>query len=357
MIYTKEYIEKLDKKNRFIPLTFDYAFKYIMVKNIDIFKRFLIETLRLGINEEDVELIILDSSLWKSKKNEHGKTVDLNVKIDNNLLLTIEMNKYDFNNVKIRNQLFVEKLHTLQYEVGEKYKVLKTKYITQLNLNARDDYKDKGENTILLYDVTDKIVYNDTLKIVIKHLEYYKEMFYTDNKLMKFDEIFMAALMSNSYTELYNIMSRILLNEELNKFMESVIDMFEDGFVLHEWAKEEMDKLVAEETKKNEERKKQEMRAMEQELKNMEREIKKQEKKVKKEEKEVKKQEKEVKKQKEEVKKREQEIKKQKIKNMEEEKIEIIKIMLKKKMSYEDISEISSKSIGEIKEIEKSMNN
>ena len=39
----------------------------------------------------------------------------------------------------------------------------------------------------------------------------------------------------------------------------------------------------------------------------------------------------------------------------EENKIEMIKSMLKKEMSYQDISEISNKTIEEIKEIEKSM--
>ena len=40
---------------------------------------------------------------------------------------------------------------------------------------------------------------------------------------------------------------------------------------------------------------------------------------------------------------------------MEKQTIEIIKSMLKKKMSYKDINEITNKSISEIKEIEKTM--
>ena len=52
MIYTKDYLQGLDKKNKFIPLTFDFAFKYIMVRNTNIFKKFLIETLHLGIDYE-----------------------------------------------------------------------------------------------------------------------------------------------------------------------------------------------------------------------------------------------------------------------------------------------------------------
>ena len=82
-------------------------------------------------------------------------------------------------------------------------------------------YEDKGENIVLLYDVTDKSIYNDSLKIIIKHLEYYKYLFYTDRKLMKFDEIFMAGLMSDSFSQLYEIMSYILSDDE-SKILEQL---------------------------------------------------------------------------------------------------------------------------------------
>ena len=79
--YTKEYLEALDRKNMFVPLVADYAFKYVVVRNPNIFKKFLISTLRLDVDEDEVKLELLGEELFKSKKREHGKTVDLNVKI------------------------------------------------------------------------------------------------------------------------------------------------------------------------------------------------------------------------------------------------------------------------------------
>ena len=87
-------------------------------------------------------------------------------------------------------------------------------------------------------------------------------------------------------------MKNILSEEKLNIFMESVIEMNKDEFILHEWEKEQLDAMV-----------------------------------------------------------RENELEMAK----EEKTMDIIKSMIKKKLSYEDISEITGKTIEKIKEIENSM--
>ena len=78
--------------------------------------------------------------------------------------------------------------------------------------------------------------------------------------------------------------------------MESVIDMSKDEFVLHAWEKEKMDKMVQDNIKRD---------AFEE--------------------------------------------------GIEQNKADVIKSMLSKKMSYKDISEITGKTIEEVKEIEKSI--
>ena len=305
MKYTKEYLEKLDKKIEMIPLTVDSAFKSVMTKNTKIFKRFLIETLDIDIDPNNSNLIFLDKELIKENYKEHGKTVDLNVKLDSNLLINVEVNRRDFETIKRRNKLYLEKLHTMQYEVGEDYKDLASEYIYQLNLNYKDKYKNIGENIIVSYDITSNKIFDDNIKIYIKHLEYYKNMFYTNPKSMTYDEIFMAGMMAENFTEIYNIMKNILSDKELNRFMGSMINMSKEYFPIHEWEKEKMDKLV-----RDTERKLAIEEGLEQGLEQ----------------------------------------------GREENTINVIKIMLKKKFPYQDISEISGKSIKEIKEIEKSIN-
>ncbi len=316
MKYTKDYLEKLDKKIEMIPLTVDSAFKSVVIKNTKIFKRFLIETLDININPNESNLIFLDKELIKENYREKGKMVDLNVKLGSNLLINVEVNRRDYETIKRRNNLYLEKLHTMQYEVGEDYKDLDSEYIYQLNLNYKDKHNKIGENIIVSYDITNNEIFDDTLKIYIKHLEYYKNMFYTNPKSMTYDEIFMSGMMAESFSELYIIMKNILSEKELNRFMGSVINMSKEYFPIHEWEKEKMDKLV----------------------RDTERELA-------------------IKEGLEEGRKRglEQGLEQGLERGKEEGKLLIIKELIKKGMPYKDISDVCGKTIEEIKKIKKSL--
>ena len=328
MQYTKEMLEQLDKELTLVPLVKDYAFKSVMMKNTEIFKTFLIQTMNLNVKENDSHIILLDKELIKENDNEKGKTVDFNVKIGKNLLITIEVNRYSFDIVKERNQLYLEKLHTMQFEVGEEYKILKSKYLYQLNLNAKDNYKNIGENIIINYDITNHSIYNDNLKIFIKHLAYYKDMFYNKHNSMRFDEIFMAGLMSENFVELYDIMSCILSKERLNQFIGSVVNMSKKYFKLHEWESEKMDKLVMDKAKEIAMKEGHEQGMKEGMEEGREEGMKKG---------------------------REEGMKEGMKEGIEKEKISTIKTMLANGLEYEMISRISGKTLEEIKNIEESM--
>ena len=128
----------------------------------------------------------------------------------------------------------------------------------------------------------------------------------------------MAGLMSKSYTELYNIMSKILLREELNKFMEDVINMTNEELLynIHYWEKEKMDALV-EHTEKEEARKRLEEGIAEGRAEGRAEGI---------------------------------------AEGRETSKIEMIKNLLLQNVNYDIISNASGKTIEEIKEIEMNMN-
>ena len=246
MIYSRELLKEIDDSIQFIPLTFDYAFKSVMLKNIDLFKDFLIKTMHLHISDDDNYIIFLDKELVKQNFKERGKVIDLNVKIGANLLIDVEMNTNSYEIIMDRNELYLEKLDTLSFEVGDDYQIYKSKYIYQLNLNAYP-YEDKniGEKIAMMYDIKNHRVFNSRRKIFIKNLAYYRNKYYNNYKL-KSDEIFMAALTAKSFVELYDIMSNILSGEKLNSFMKGAIDMASEWISIHEWEKEKMDKLVLE---------------------------------------------------------------------------------------------------------------
>ena len=261
--YNKKYFRKLDKlveeelkkemkdrKYHFIPLTRDYAFKTVMFNNPIIFRNFLINVLKIKNLPKKSEIVYLDKELVKFNFKEKGKVADIVVKIGDNLIIDVEMNCQIYETVKRRNNTYMNKLQTLQIEVGDKYVVLESKFLYQLNLNGNpDEVGDIKPDEAQLMWKRKKLPFDDNKKIFAEYLVYYYKKYYNGDKLSD-EEIFMAGLMSKSYTEIYSIMSKVLSLKELDEFMESVVNMGTlDGFVLHEWCKEKLDKMVEEDTK------------------------------------------------------------------------------------------------------------
>ncbi len=318
-----DYLKELDKKIEFIPMTMDFMFKSVMQRNPNILEKFLIDLMNLKIDNDD-SIIFLDKELIKGNIKEKGRVVDIKVKFGGRYLIQIEVNRKKYQTVKVRNDLYLERIDTLRLEVNDNYiKDFDTEYLYQLNLNAsEEENKEVGLSSLVEYDRINKVITSDRIEKYSANLAYFYNLFYNKDEEMSFSGIFMAGLMSKSYTELYNIMRKILLREELNKFMEDVINMTNEELLynIHYWEKEKMDALV-EHTEKEEARKR-----LEEGIAEGRAEGKAEGKAEGREEGRI------------------------------EEKIQIIKKMLNKKTDYNYISEISGKTIEEIKEIEKNMN-
>lgn len=256
--YNKKYFEKLDKlvleeskkdnKDKtieFIPLTSDVMFKSIMRQNPDVFKDLLINTMDIKIDDNENCLLFLDKELIKGNIKEKGKIVDFNVSIGKGLLINVEVNRMEYKNIKYRNDLFFEKLDTMQFEIGDNYNIFKYKKLYQLNLNASSkERKDINKRMIVEYDILNKEVVDDRrIKFTINLANYY-DMYYNKSVEMTTNEIFLAGLMSKNFAEMYEIMSIVLEDSKLDKFMESVINMCKEMESIHEWQKEKMDELV-----------------------------------------------------------------------------------------------------------------
>ena len=108
-------------------------------------------------------------------------------------------------------------------------------------MNTQDKEIEYGEEIIVPYSLTTRSVYIEQDKIVLKYLEYYKKLYYTDKK--KLDEVgmWLAGLGATSFLELFDIFSNIL---DVTKFIREVIKMNGEYFNIHEWEKEKMEELV-----------------------------------------------------------------------------------------------------------------
>ena len=292
-----DYLEYLDNSERFVPLTYDKFFKMIMKSNTDIFKDFLIKVLDLNKYMKNNYIMFMDKELAFEHIKEHGKIIDINVRFGKGLIIDVEINREEYSAVRDRNNLYLEKLDINNYKEGNSYSKIKNNRIYQLNINAsKYESKNKGISIIVDYDIINNKIFDDRRKKYNYNLVHYYEKWYNKDEKMTYIDYFMAALYSNSYKEIYKILSNIISKDRLNKFMEGVISMVDDGFILHEWEKEKMDKMVQENL-----------------------------------------------------------IELAEERGIENNRLEMIKNMLKENYEYESISKISGKTIEEIKEIEESM--
>ena len=242
-----DYLEELDKIMEFIPMTMDFMFKSVMQRNPNILERFLVDLMNLKIDKDD-SIVFLDKELIKGNIKEKGRVVDINVKFGSRYLIQIEVNRKKYQTVKKRNDLYLERIDTLRLEVNNNYiRDFDTEYLYQLNLNAsKEEDKKIGLSNLVEYDRINKVITSDRIEKYSANLAYFHDLYYNGDEEMSFSGIFMAGLMSEKYTELYKIMSKILSEKELNKFMKDVITMTNEELLynIHYWEKEKLDAMV-----------------------------------------------------------------------------------------------------------------
>ena len=189
--YDVEELMRLDKEKEFIPLTFDGMFKGLFKKDLNLLKDFILSQLGTDIDSDMCNIQLLDSELFKDKYNEYQKTVDICVEM-NNILINVEINREYFKNVEKRNFIFADKLYTMMLKRGDDVEELENKIFVQINLNAIDKYDENhnkltfGTDKVVFYGLDSGIVYNSNKFVLVKYLEYYRDMYY--NKGEKLDE-------------------------------------------------------------------------------------------------------------------------------------------------------------------------
>lgn len=211
--YTKEYLEKLDKKVKMVPLTYDFSFKRLFTSQYDgdylILKLFLLSVLRLDLDPKKCRIEVRCSELPKENYKEYRKTVDINVILNKNIHLDIEMNNTKYNKIVTRNGLYESKLFTMAFESGIKNEEFLKQYIYQLNLNNYEKISNdnkieqlQGEDIVAFTSIkTGDIILKNRVTI-LKYLDYYKNLYYNCPNECKEDDLWLALLTSTNFSEL-----------------------------------------------------------------------------------------------------------------------------------------------------------
>ena len=270
-------------------------FKRIFTKNPEILKRFLISVLKLDMNPDTATIEIESNELVKAKDKEYHKTVDILAKINNNLRIDIEINSERYDSVKFRNTMYLEKITTDTIESGNTNSSMTKYYFYQLNLNASNSDSNLEENYMLLEESSHKPLLNN-FKIVCKSIDYYNKLYYNLDKHTTNDVVWLAMLKARDFVELKEMASLVMDKKSSDKFVKDFKEASQDKLILSEWEADKMANLVRETSLELAEKD-----------------------------------------------------------GFKDGVLEIIKSMLREKSSYEFISKVTNKSINEIKEIEKSL--
>ena len=137
-------------------------------------------------------------------------------------------------------------------ESGNDIRSLQDKCFYQLNLNVQDKMSPFGEDIIVPYGLNSKKLYINNYCTVLKYLEFYRELYYTKGVNLSESEIWLASLTAKNFTELNEMLSRILSLQakDKDKLIGEAIRMSKDYFSIHEWEKEKCDELVRLESKR-----------------------------------------------------------------------------------------------------------
>lgn len=130
-------------------------------------------------------------------------------------------------------------------EKGENPRKLENIWFYQLNLNTENKSETLGERIIVPYDISSNEVYMENRRTILKYLEFYYKLYYNEPNKRSRDVVWLAALYAKTLEELYDILSNVLEDVVLKKFMKDVIKMSWNDFNLHEWEKEKLDDMVA----------------------------------------------------------------------------------------------------------------
>ena len=223
IIQTKdlEYFQELDQELKLVPLTYDFTFKKVF-KNNPIYMKEFIYTMLPFLNLENYKVRFLDSELTKEKK-ERKKTVDILISLDDKIYIDIEMNRSKFQNIYLRNLEYLKKLSTMLWKEGEDIQNLKEKKVIQINLNANE--KEKAPDDIIAScGLLTGYIYDVNGLVFSKNLEENHYLYYNEGVRRK-DVIWLTALTSKTFTELYKLISQVLEKSVALKFMEDVVDM------------------------------------------------------------------------------------------------------------------------------------
>jgi len=102
--------------------------------------------------------------------------------------------------------------------------------------------KNFGEDSWYIRSTNTGKIAIDDIAFYIKNIEFYYDLYYTKHRKLEEDKLWLVLIASKNFEEMYTIASKLMSGKERDKFMEDVERINMDAYTL---TKEELDALDA----------------------------------------------------------------------------------------------------------------
>ena len=283
-------------------LTYDVVFKSLFLGNENILAKMISDITGLSYLILENNITLECNELPISRKNEKFKRCDFIVRYDEDNVINLELNRQSYPGLIVKGLSYAFNLFSRSSIKGEDYN--ENLRITQININCFKE-ESKPLSKYYIKEEDNNEIYSNNIVIYALNVAKCHDLYYNKNekevpKYVKWGTF----LTCNNIDDIPNITKELLTKEEIKIIMDKLNQLTNDDIFMSD-----LERLQWEEW---------ERRSIEKHLINtgIEKGLK---------------------------------------QGIEQNTISTIKSMLKKKISYEDISDITNKTIEEIKEIEESM--
>ena len=206
--------------------------------------RLLIWLLETCLEIKIDKVILKDKELYKDNIFSKGKTVDLLIETDNEMI-NVEINNHPHKGVNERNLAYLANLYVRNVDVSNDY--TEVKKCIQLNLTSgKKDIDLKSEYALLKRNSKEEEFYSENFKIYEINVDLLKESYYNNDKevIDKYKAVIMLTLDREELEKLSMGDERVM---EYRKRVEELND--NENFI--QFMSEEEDKIKTENTLKN----------------------------------------------------------------------------------------------------------
>lgn len=229
--------KRTDRPNYMIPLIFDRTANSFFKNQPKFLKKFLKEQFK---NRPDIDFSTKENIFFCSNKlptlnfTTHQNKLDMVVYIGDKILLNLEFNTEVYSSVGGRNYIYLLSLISSTFKVGDKSQNIKEKSVIQLNINGNKSDKNYGEKSYNLKETLDENI-SKTLgnyKIINLNIAYYYDLYYNKGEKLDKKELWLLAMTTRKFSELYTLLCMILDNEEeIDIFMEEMIKLNDNKMI------------------------------------------------------------------------------------------------------------------------------